>query len=247
MVAADFKGVIITGTDTGVGKTVFAAALACYLRKCGIDVGVMKPVESGVEYPEQAGPDAALLRWAAETDDPLEIYATYRLKEPLAPSVAAQRDGIKIVPGHIQECFEELCRKHEFVIVEGAGGLMVPVAGGILFADIARQMQLPLLVVARPDLGTINHTFLTIFAAQQMQLPLAGYVINRMPPNPDTACKTAPHTLASLVSADLLAVLPDISEETEKDAVKLLAGEIKASPTLGLLHNNLNLGPVPKG
>ena len=93
---------------------------------------------------------------------------------------------------------------------------MVPIAGGILFADIARLMQIPLMVVARPGLGTINHTFLTVFAALQMQLPLAGYLINRMPPNPDLACKTAPHTMASLINSDLLAVLPDIDDEQEQ-------------------------------
>ena len=238
------KGVFITGTDTGVGKTIFAASLALFLKNKGVDVGVMKPVESGVDNPEELGPDARLLAWAAATNDDDDIVSPYRLKPALAPAVAAQQEGVKIVPGVIQENYETLCAKHDFVIVEGAGGLMAPVSGGILVADIARQMQLPLLVVSRPDLGTINHTFLTVFAAQQMQLPLAGYLINRMPGNPDAACKTAPHTMASLISADLLGVLPDTGQESAEETIRLLAAEIETSPTKNLLLNRLALSDL---
>jgi dethiobiotin synthetase len=235
------RGVFITGTDTGVGKTIFAAALAMFLRQRGINVGVMKPAESGVDDSTSLGNDGELLTWAAEVNDSPDLITPYRLKEPLAPSVAAKREGVKIIPGHIQNCFEELSSQHEFMIVEGAGGLMAPLVGGILFADMARQMQLPLLVVTRPDLGTINHTFLTVFAAQQMQLPLAGYLINRMPEKPDVACETAPHSMSSLISSDLLGVLPDINEQGPKNIVRLLASEIESSPTLPLLLANLNL------
>ncbi len=242
--ASRSKGIFITGTDTGVGKTMFGASLALFLKTMGVDVGVMKPAESGVANPDELGPDAGLLAWAAAADDPIDTISPYRLKAALAPSVAAQQEQITVVPGVIQEKFESLCDKHEFVIVEGAGGLMAPVSGGILVADIARQMQIPLMIVSRPDLGTINHTFLTVFAAQQMQLPVAGYLINRMPGNPDTACKTAPHTMASLISADLLGVLPDVEQESVEEMVRLLAAEIETSPTRDLLLNRLGI-PVP--
>ncbi|PLY03154.1 MAG: dethiobiotin synthase [Desulfuromonas sp.] len=235
------KGVFVTGTDTGVGKSVVAAALAHYLRHQGINVGVMKPIESGVADPEQPGPDAVMLQTAAGTDDPVDMISPYRLNEPLAPAVAAQRAGVKIVPAHIIDQYHELCSRHDFIIVEGAGGLMVPIAGGILIADLAKQMDLPLLVVTRPNLGTINHTFLTVFSARQMQLPVAGYIINRMPANPDAASETAPHTLSSLISADLLGVLPDIEGVSQSDLVKLVAAEIETSPALGLLHANLQI------
>jgi len=242
MVAAEkFNGVFITGTDTGVGKTIFAAALAKFLSKRGIDVGVMKPFESGIADPSQLGPDAALLTWAAGVQDDPDLVSPYRLKEPLAPAVAAQREGVKVVPSLVQNCFEQLKSKHEFIIVEGAGGLMVPVAGGILIADIARQMNLPMMVVARPGLGTINHTFLTVFTAQQMQIPIAGYVINRMPEPPDVACQTTPHTMASLISADLLGLFPDIKDDDPKNIIELMASEIESSPTLPLLLAALQL------
>lgn len=242
MVAAEkTSGVFITGTDTGVGKTVVAAALARFLSNRGVDVGVMKPFESGIAETDQPGPDAALLTWAAGVDDDPELVAPYRFKEPLAPAIAAQQDGVKIIPGLIHDRFAQLSKKHEFMIVEGAGGLMVPVAGGILIADIAKQMDLPLMVVARPALGTINHTFMTIFTAQQMQIPLAGYLINQMPEPPDLACKTAPHAMASLISADLLGVLPEIKDENQKIIIELLVHEIEALPTLQLLLSALQI------
>ncbi len=239
--AESIRGVFVTGTDTGVGKTVIGAALALFLRQRGVDVGVMKPAESGVDDPASPGPDATLLAWAAGVEDVPESVSPYRLREPLAPAVAAQREGVRIVPGVIQQHFDILRRRHDFLIVEGAGGLMVPLAGGILFADLARQMALPLLVVSRPDLGTINHTFLTVFAARQMELPLAGYLINRMPEYPDAACETAPHTMASLIPADLLGVFPDIRAEAQEDVVRLLAAEIAGSPSLPLLLARLGL------
>ncbi len=238
------RGVFITGTDTGVGKTIFAASLALFLRSKGLNVGVMKPAESGVDNPAELGPDAKLLSWAAQQDAPAELTSPYRLRAALAPAVAAQQENVKIVPGTIQANFEALCDMHDFVIVEGAGGLMAPVAGGMLIADIARPMQIPLLIVSRPDLGTINHTFLTVFAAQQMQLPLAGYLINRMPENPDSACRTAPHTMASLISADLLGVLPEAGQKSETEMVEALAREIKASPARTLMLQNLGLADL---
>lgn len=235
-------GVFITGTDTGVGKTVFAAGLALYLRRRGLSTGVMKPAESGVDDPTRLGPDAEALKWAADVDDPDDVISPYRLKEPLAPSVAARQEGVRIAPATIKECFNILKKKYDFIIVEGAGGLMVPLAGGILFADLARDMALPLLVVTRPDLGTINHTFLTLFAAQQMQLPLSGYLINRMPAHPDIACRTAPHTMSSLLPGDLLGVVPDLGNDDDYPAlIDRAANQIESLPTLPLLLTSLGL------
>ena len=242
MVAAEMgQGLFITGTDTGVGKTVVGAAIARMLHLQGINVGVMKPVESGVTDTSRLGPDAQLLAWAAGCDDDIDLVSPYRLKEALAPSVAASREKIRIIPGVLQERFEQLQKKHDIVIVEGAGGLMAPVTGGILVADVARMLNLPLLVVTHPRLGTVNHTFLTTFAAGQLQLPIAGYLINRMPANPDPASETAPHTLASLVSADLLGVLPEVVDKEPEQIVKLIASEIESSPGLPLLMTALGL------
>lgn len=238
------RGIFITGTDTGVGKTMVAAALARFLVKKGLKVGVMKPAESGVDDPVGLGPDAALLAWAANTDDAPDDISPYRFKAPLAPSVAAQHENIRILPGLIQEKLEKLQGKSDYMIIEGAGGLMVPMSGGFLVADIARQARLPLMIVSRPDLGTINHTFLTVFASMQMELPLAGYMINRMPDNPDAAAGSAPHTMASLIPSDLLGVLPAIMETDPRSLVELLAAEIESLPTLSLLLNRIGLSEL---
>ncbi|MDO3379930.1 dethiobiotin synthase [Geoalkalibacter halelectricus] len=232
-------GVFVTGTDTGVGKTLVAAALARHLRDQGLRVAVMKPVETGVADPNQAGPDAALLRWAAGCQAPWEDVAPLRLRRPLAPALAAEKDKVFVDFSALVETCQRLRRNHDFVIVEGAGGLMVPLAGGLLIADLARAMELPLLVVCRPDLGTINHTLLTVFSAQTMEIPVCGFLINGMPDAPDEAMGDAPHALAALASTDLLGVLDRVDAADEQAKVEALAGQIAQLPTYRTLRYNL--------
>lgn len=221
----------MTGTDTGVGKTLVAAALARFLRNRGIDVGVCKPVESGVDDPSQPGADARLLATAAQIEIPPELLGPLRLRLPLAPAVAAEEEGVAVKLEHLVTTIRELGRQHEFLIVEGCGGLMVPLVGGYLVADLVRDCGLPLLTVARSGLGTINHTMLTLFAARNMELPLAGYIINGLPAHPDLAERTTPHALASLASADLLGVLPRV-EGSDEEKMTALAAELERLPTL---------------
>lgn len=230
----------ITGTDTGVGKTVVAAAIACCFRRKGLKVGVMKPCETGVDDLSRPGADARLLRWAAGSDDDDTLIAPYRLKEPLAPALAAERDGVVIDPELIAEAFTDISRGKDLVLVEGAGGLMVPVRGGYLMADLAARLRLPLLIISRATLGTINHTLLTIFAARSMELPIAGFMINRMPRKPDVAEMEAPHQLASLASADLLGVLPEI-EGGPQEAIDKLADFLEKMPTYPWLTKAVGL------
>ncbi|MEI6306350.1 MAG: dethiobiotin synthase, partial [Deltaproteobacteria bacterium] len=153
------RGIFITGTDTGVGKSIVAATLARLLCLNGVNVGVMKPVTAGCreDYGRLVSDDAMLLCKAAGVNY-CEDIAPYRLKEPLAPAEAARIDGLRIDFSKILEAYGRLSSEHDFMIVEGVGGLMVPLAGGLLVADLARELALKLLVVARPDLGTINHT-----------------------------------------------------------------------------------------
>ncbi len=218
------RGIFITGTDTGVGKTVVAAVLARLLRMRGLSVGVMKPVTSGcrVEEGVLVSDDALLLCQAAGvacSDD----VAPYLLREPVAPAEAAKQDGVVIDFGRIRESFDRLSACHDFMIVEGAGGLMVPLAGGLLVADLARRLDLPLLVVARPGLGTINHTVLTCFSAQQMELRVAGVVINDFPESPGLAERSAPHHIGSLCGAPVLGIWPHRDDIDELDLVEGLA------------------------
>ena len=232
--------VFVTGTDTGVGKTVVAAALARYLTMRGLKVGVMKPVETGVADPERPGADTQLLTWAAGAKDPEQLISPYRFREPASPSQAASLEDTQIDPVSLENSLRELAEGKDFVIVEGAGGLMVPMRGGYLVADFVRQLGLPLLIVARTRLGTLNHTLLTVFAAQTMQIPVAGIILNGMAAKPDLAEQEAPHLLAMTASADLLGVLPEVPGE-ERKRIEQLTENISKLQTLGWLLKALGL------
>jgi len=236
------KGIFITGTDTGVGKTIVSAVLARLLRMRGLSVGVMKPVTSGCreENGVLVSDDALLLCQAAGvacSDD----VAPYLLREPLAPAEAAKRDGVIIDFARIRTAFDRLAAEHDFVIVEGAGGLMVPLAGGLLVADLARQLELPLLVVARPNLGTVNHTVLTCFAAGQMELKVAGVVINNYPDAPGAAERSAPHQIGSLCGAAVLGIWPHRDDLDELDLVEGLADWLDGQAETDIVLRELGL------
>lgn len=236
------RGIFITGTDTGVGKTIIAATLATLLRAQGVSVGVMKPVETGINDPTSIGPDAQLLRACSGCSADDQIIAPYRFAPPVAPALAASKAGVKIDLQHVCNCYRQLAANHDYVIVEGAGGLMVPLAGGLLTCDLVRMLQLPLLIVTRPTLGTINHTLLTIFAARTMELPVSGFVINRMPTVPGLAEQEAPHALASLASASLLGVLPQV-DGSATEITTTLAAKWRKAETFRWTTAALNITP----
>lgn len=224
------NGLFITGTDTGVGKTVVTAALARALRLRGVNVGVMKPVTSGCveRNGELVSEDAELLAWAAGVECDSDV-APYLLREPLAPVEAAKMEGVKIDFNRISDCYNRLAKKHEIVLVEGAGGLMVPLNGGLLIADLVNHLKLPLLVVARPALGTINHTVLTCFAAGQMAIDVKGVIVNRFPVNPGLAEKGAPHQIGSLCGAPILGIWNEVNGASEQ-IVEQLAEQFNNDP-----------------
>ncbi len=224
------KGLFITATDTGVGKTIVTAVLARVLRLCGVRVGVMKPVTSGCREQDGAlvSEDAELLAWAAGVDCDDDV-APYRLREPIAPSEAARIDGVKIDFDRITDCYRRLAARYDFVLVEGAGGLMVPLNGGLLMADLARRLDLPLLVVASSGLGTINHSVLTCFAAGQMGLEVLGVIVNSYPAEPDLAERGAAHQIGSLCGAPVLGVWNELPGSQES-IVERLAEQFNAEP-----------------
>ncbi len=174
------SGIFITGTDTGVGKTYVATAILRELTMRALDVGVMKPAEtgcrtrSGVLVPS----DAVLLRRAAGVRDGIDLINPYRFSKALAPSSAAALAGERISPQKLIKAYGTLSRRHEFMIVEGAGGIMVPLNDGYTYLDLAVELGLPVLVIALPNLGTINHTLLTLAALRQRKQNIVGVVIN---------------------------------------------------------------------
>jgi dethiobiotin synthetase len=170
------RGLFVTGTDTGVGKTFVACALARGLRAAGIGVGVMKPIETGV--PPTGPEDARALQSAAGVEDPLELICPARFSLPASPEAAAQAERRSISRADLRKAFEFLARRHEFMLVEGAGGLLVPLDPHHDMADLARELDLPLLVVARGRLGTVNHTRLTLEVAEARGLEVFGVVVS---------------------------------------------------------------------
>ncbi len=200
------KGIFITGTDTGVGKTVFACGLAGYLRELGYCVGVMKPAETGCEERDgKLHPDDAVhLKNASGCAEPIEKICPYRLPEPLAPSVAADRAGVKIDIDHLLSVYAEISARHDIVLVEGAGGLMVPILPSYTYADLARVMKLPTVVVAANKLGVINHLLLTLEHASCKRLTTIGYMLNRLSSEFSLAADTNREALLGLTAVPCL-------------------------------------------
>ena len=205
------RGWFVTGTDTGVGKTLVACSLARALRRRGTAVGVMKPIETGVG---DDGPcDALALREAAGVDDPLETICPQRFALPAAPTVAAEAEDREVDLDAVRAAFAILAARHTAIIVEGAGGLLVPTAKDTSMADLARELGLPLIVVARSSLGTINHTRLTLEAAESRGLPIAGVVVSHAdgPLSPPDAANL--DALRRHLGGRLLAEIPPLSPE----------------------------------
>ena len=205
------NGIFITGTDTGVGKTYVARGIAAALRAQGVNVGVMKPVETGCA--KRAGSlvpsDAMALMKAAGTDDSLSLVNPYRFGKPLAPLTAAELEGKRIDPDKILAAYRALSRKHDYLIVEGAGGVMVPLLRKYLYIDLIEALNLPVMIVARPGLGTINHTLLTIEALRSRGVNIAGIVINYTQNGKHgLAEKTNPTIIEELSGVKLLGVIP---------------------------------------
>ena len=204
-------GIFITGTDTEIGKTVVAGGLAAALKAAGINVGVMKPIASGgVERKGRiVSEDAIFLKGAAQVDDALDLINPICLRHPLAPSVAAEIEGISIDLRQIDKAFAQLCQRHEFIVVEGVGGIAVPVCEEMLVANLAQRFQLPILVVARPNLGTINHTVLTVEFAISYSLEICGIVLNAsQEESKGLAEETNPKEIARLTNLPILGTVP---------------------------------------
>ncbi len=170
------RSFFVTGTDTGVGKTYVAAGIVRALRRRGVDVGVMKPVASGVV--RGISEDAALLKEAAGVRDSLQFINPIGLEPPLAPSVAARVSKTPIDLRRVWFAYGMLAARHDCMVVEGVGGLMVPIKDRYPVAAMAKVLGLPLVIVTRPTLGTINHTALTVHAARSHGLEVIGLILN---------------------------------------------------------------------
>ncbi len=213
------NGFFITGTDTGVGKTLIAGAIARALSLNGRRVGVMKPFESGCRRDGAAvvPADAVLLRNMAGSQDDLALICPYAFERPLAPGVAADLEQVPISLEKVQKIFNQLSAHYDIMLVEGAGGLMVPVSAEHLIIDTIRLLQLPLIIVARTALGTINHTLLTVREAQRAGIRVCGIILNKVSAGQDEAEDTNPEVIRKFSNVPLLGQVPYIPADKRGD------------------------------
>ncbi len=195
---------LVTGTDTGVGKTFVACALIAALRARGRRVAVMKPVETGVEG--EPG-DARRLQAAAADPAPLDDVCPYRLRAPLAPAVAARLEGVTIDLERIAALVGRRAAAADVLLVEGAGGLLVPLVGRTTWVEFTARLGLPLLIVGANRLGTINHCALTARAAAAAGIAVRGFVLSQPAAATDVSAATNADTIAALTDLPCLGVL----------------------------------------
>jgi dethiobiotin synthetase len=219
------NGLFIAGTDTGVGKTFIAGGLASFFHQRGLGVGVMKPVESGCErfadglYPRDG---IFLQKMSASTDD-LEKIVPYRLEHPLTPSVAAELEHVVIDLETIQNIYQQCEDQYDLMLVEGVGGLLAPLYKRTTSVDLIRLLEIPLIVVARNALGTINHTLLTVDHARQSGLTVFGVILNCCSPDPDVSVETNHQVIRELSGVPFLGEVPFVSHPAGTDKVTLAA------------------------
>ena len=214
------RGFFITGTDTGVGKTIITAALIKAAKFLGLSACGMKPIETGclkskfkVKEEVLIPSDGMFLREIAGMNDHIDLVTPIRFQNPLAPFPASEIEGITVDIDKINKAFLKLSKKYNAIFVEGIGGLLVPIKKDYSVLDLARDFGLPIIVVSRPDLGTINHTMLTINYAIKEGLPVAGIIINHSQPSKSSlAEETNPEVIKQLSTVPLLGIFPYLKE-----------------------------------
>ncbi|PWI58870.1 dethiobiotin synthase [Sulfoacidibacillus thermotolerans] len=214
------NGFFITATDTDVGKTLVAGGIASAFRNRGIDIGVYKPLQSGHLANDEKG-DAARLKRLSEIEDGIADICPYSFSEPLAPALAIARQGQAIATADLVAHAQKLANRHTYLIVEGAGGLAVPYASDGLVVDFAKELRLPLLIVARPNLGTVNHSVLTIEYARSHGLSVLGVVISGFQKETDDLSQeTNAEMIANLGKVPILGVLPWLGDDPPPQIVR---------------------------
>ena len=232
------KGFFITGTDTGVGKTIISAALIKAAHMLGLKACGMKPIETGCKQTENRKgndslipSDGTFLREITGTDESIDLITPVRFENPLAPLPASEIEDKPIDLDKIKTAYRKLSGRYDVIIVEGIGGLLVPIKREYFVIDLAKDFGFPIIVVSKPGLGTINHTMLTVNYAIKEGLDVAGIIINyTRPPEKILAENTNPEIIKRLSPVPVLGIFPymkDLESRTiEKEAVKNLDIEL---------------------
>jgi len=215
------NGVFVTGTDTEIGKTVITVGLISALQNEGYDIGGMKPFQSGAyrEGDQLLAPDVEFMLQHTNLNDDYDLLNPVRLEPALAPSVAANVVDEEISVYEVESSYQKLQQKYQGLIVEGAGGLMVPLIEDFLIPDLIKLLDLPVIIVARPNLGTINHSVLTVKMARNLGLNVLGVVINNYPQQQvGIVEETNPVLISRLADVPVIGIVPHLPQlETEDD------------------------------
>lgn len=212
------KGIFVTGTGTGVGKTVVCGLLAGFLQSQGMRVATQKWVETGAGG---GPPDIDVHRRLMGRTGPfpealLPDRCPYRFSFPASPHLASAREGLRVDPAVIEAAYRRLEASHDVVLVEGAGGFLVPLTERLLTGDLVARIGLPVLVVVRNRLGCVNDALLTAEAVRRRGVPLLGLVFNRLPAEGDATPAEVfsdnPGIVAKNAGAPVLGELPPLSD-----------------------------------
>ena len=205
------RAFFVTGTDTGVGKTLISVSLAAYFSRIkGLDVGVMKPFETGLplDRTELFPCDAKSLKEASGSTDGISTINPITFLNPLAPEAAAELENKTVDMEAVDRAYQDITGRHDITIIEGAGGILVPIRDGFFFADLISRWDLPVVIVSRLSLGTINHTLLTCRALQDRGVRVIGAVLNDTEGSDDVAARTNPGMIRKYLPAPLLGIFP---------------------------------------
>jgi dethiobiotin synthetase len=232
------EGIFVTATDTGVGKTIVSAAILRALKKAGVSAGAMKPMETGcaVEKGILVPADGTFLRNAAEMSDSIDLVTPVRYKLPLSPYTASIKEGITVRLEAVLKAYIQLSARYEFMVVEGVGGVLVPLtrtaSGDAYFVtDLIKELRLPVVVVTRPLLGTINHTLLTVSRLSEEGIEVKGVIVsNCAPPQGTIAEETNLEMLRELCPVPVIGIVPYLEKVTIEEIDAKAAGciDIKA-------------------
>src|SRR5215204_6858018 len=230
---ARLRGIFVTGTGTGVGKSVVSAAICAALAARGEKVAAFKPVITGLDERDAEWPlDDELLAQHASAGQSREEVSPHRFGPPVSPHLAAEMAGEQIEPLALAREARERAEKADALVCEGIGGLMVPLSAGFVVRDLAVELDLPLVIAAQTGLGTINHTLLTIEAARAAGLNVTGVVLTPWPDEPDQIQRNNRETIGRLGEVPVC-VLP----ETKPDEVAQAGAELPVDDWLEVAEN----------
>src|SRR3989339_104952 len=199
------RSLFIAGTDTGVGKTYITPQLCNMFRQAGFDVGVLKPISTGGRS------DAQYLLKQTGLKDPLDLVNPIHFKPALAPTIAAKLAGKTISIRKILSAYKKLKAIHrDGILVEGVGGVMVPLAKNYLVVDLINELRIPAIIITRPSLGTVNHTLLTIDALKTKKVPISGFIVNYG--LPDNKAKSRFECLTAKLSPRMIEQISGVGE-----------------------------------